>query len=65
MQRPPSQVTDYPTALAVRNNLDAFADAATDRALYPISQAEMIAPIVTPEACFKSSRSGAVELIEA
>jgi predicted dehydrogenase len=57
-------VTDFPTALAVRANLDAFADAAAGRAAYPIQQAQMIATIATLEACFKSSRSGAIEVIE-
>lgn len=57
-------VTDFPTALAVKANLEAFADAALGRAPYPVSQAEMIATISTLEACFKSAKSGQIEPIE-
>jgi predicted dehydrogenase len=57
-------VTDFPTALAVKANLEAFADAALGRAPYPVSQAEMVATIATLEACFRSAKSGQIEPIE-
>ncbi|HZB89948.1 MAG TPA: Gfo/Idh/MocA family oxidoreductase [Stellaceae bacterium] len=52
---------DYPAALAVRANLEAFADAAEGRAPYPVPQAEMIANIAALEAIFRSAVSGQVE----
>ncbi len=52
---------DYPAAAAVRANLEAFADAAEGRALYPVPAAEMIANIAALEAIFRSAASGTVE----
>jgi predicted dehydrogenase len=56
-------VTDYPTALAVRANIEAFADAAMGRAPYPVSPDEMVATIATLEACVTSAKSGKIEPI--
>jgi predicted dehydrogenase len=54
---------DYPAALAVRANLEAFADAAAGRAPYPVPQSEMIATIAALEAIFRSAASGQVEQV--
>jgi predicted dehydrogenase len=59
--RPESR--DYPTAFAVRANLEAFADAAEGRAPYPVPEAEMIANIAALEAIFRSAKSGKVESV--
>ena len=50
----------FPPTSAVRANLEAFADAAAGRGVYPISAAEMIATIAALEACVRSAASGAV-----
>jgi predicted dehydrogenase len=57
-----SQV-DYPPAVAVRANLEAFADAAEGRAPYPVPQSDMIATIAALEAVFRSAASGKVEAV--
>jgi predicted dehydrogenase len=53
---------DYPAALAVRSNLEAFADAADGRAPYPIPQEQMIWNIAALEAIVKSAASGSIEM---
>lgn len=58
------QKTDYPPAKAVLANLEAFADAALDRAPYPVPQSEMIANVSALEAIFRSAASGAAEPVE-
>jgi predicted dehydrogenase len=54
---------EYPPAKAVLGNLEAFADAATGRAPYPVPQDQMIANISALEAVFKSARSGGIEAV--
>ena len=44
-------------------NLEAFADAASGRAPYPVPQAEMIANVSALEAIFRSAESGRVEQV--
>lgn len=58
------QVTSYPPAKAVLANLEAFADAATKRAPYPVPQSEMIANVSALEAVFRSAASGRVEAVD-
>ena len=58
------QAREYPPAKAVLANLEAFADAATGGAAYPVPQGEMIANVSALEAIFKSARSGQVEQVE-
>src|SRR5687767_8907541 len=58
------QVQDYPAAKAVLANLEAFADAAANRAPYPVPQDQMIANVSALEAVFRSVKSGAVETVE-
>jgi predicted dehydrogenase len=58
------QVQDYPAAKAVLSNLEAFADAAAERAPYPVPQDQMIANVAALEAVFRSVKSGAVEAVE-
>jgi predicted dehydrogenase len=55
------ETTDYPAAPAVRDNLEAFADAAQGGAPYPIPADEMIATVAALEAIFTSASSGRVE----
>jgi predicted dehydrogenase len=55
---------DIAPAPAVLHNLEAFADAATGRADYPVSREQMIANVSALEAVFRSARSGAIELVE-
>jgi predicted dehydrogenase len=57
------QVKDYPPAKAVLANLEAFADAATGGAPYPVPQEQMIANIAALEAVFKSAKSGQIEKV--
>jgi hypothetical protein len=45
-------------------NLEAFADAATGRAPYPVPQDQMIANVCALEAVFRSAESGKVEAVE-
>jgi predicted dehydrogenase len=58
------QARDYPPAKAVLANLEAFADAAADRAPYPVPQAEMIANVSALEAIFRSAARGKVEVVD-
>lgn len=58
------QSREFPPAKAVLANLEAFADAATGRAPYPVPQEQMIANISALEAVFKSARSGNIEPVE-
>jgi predicted dehydrogenase len=53
----------YPPAPAVRANLEAFADAATGGAPYPMPQAEMIANIAALEAIVSSAASGTIAAV--
>jgi predicted dehydrogenase len=55
---------EYPPAKAVLANLEAFADAATNRAPYPVPQDQMIANVAAPEAVFRSVKSGKAEEVE-
>jgi predicted dehydrogenase len=57
------ETVDYPAALAVRSNLEAFADAAAGRAAYPIPQEQMIWNIAALEAIAKSAVSGNQETV--
>jgi predicted dehydrogenase len=58
------QVREYPPAKAVLANLEAFAEAATGGAPYPVPQSEMIANISALEAIFRSAQTGRVEPVE-
>jgi predicted dehydrogenase len=55
---------EYPPAKAVLANLEAFADAATNRAPYPVPQDQMIANVAALEAVFRSVKSGKAEEVE-
>jgi predicted dehydrogenase len=55
---------DLPPAPAVLRNLEAFADAATGRAPYPVPREQMIANVSALEAIFRSAASGAIERVE-
>src|SRR5438874_13095774 len=57
-------VREYPPAKAVLANLEAFAEAATGGAPYPVPQEQMIANVAALEAIFKSAASGRVEQVE-
>jgi hypothetical protein len=57
-------VKEYPPAPAVLANLEAFADAVTGHASYPVPQHDMVANICALEAIFRSSVSGAVEHVQ-
>jgi predicted dehydrogenase len=57
------ETVDYPAAFAVRDNLEAFADAAAGRAPYPIPQKQMIWNIAALEAIVKSATSGTIEMV--
>ena len=57
-------VREYPPAPAVLANLEAFADAVTGHASYPVPQHDMVANICALEAIFRSSASGAVEPVQ-
>jgi predicted dehydrogenase len=52
---------DYPVAAPVRDNLEAFANAVSGRAPYPIPMEDMIATTAALEAIFRSSSSGGIE----
>jgi predicted dehydrogenase len=54
-------VREFPPAKAVLANLEAFAEAATGGAAYPVPQEQMIANVSALEAIFKSAASGKVE----
>jgi predicted dehydrogenase len=58
------QSQEFPPAKAVLANLEAFADAATGRAPYPVPQDQMIANVSALEAVFRSAASGKVETVE-
>jgi predicted dehydrogenase len=57
------KVREFPPAKAVLANLEAFADAATGRAPYPVPQDEMIANVSALEAIFRSAETGRVEMV--
>ncbi|HUQ76513.1 MAG TPA: Gfo/Idh/MocA family oxidoreductase [Burkholderiales bacterium] len=57
-------VKEYAPAKAVLANLEAFAEAASGGAPYPVPQGEMIANVSALEAIFKSAQSGRVEAVE-
>lgn len=59
----PRITRDYPPAKAVLANLEAFADAASGRAPYPVPQKQMLDNIAALEAVFKSAKSGKIEQI--
>jgi predicted dehydrogenase len=58
------QSVSFPPAKAVLANLEAFADAATGRAPYPVPHDQMIANVCALEAVFRSAESGKVEAVE-
>ena len=60
-----SRSVEYPVAQAVLANLEAFADAATGGAPYPVPQEQMIANVSALEAVFRSAASGKVEEVAA
>jgi predicted dehydrogenase len=64
MRNAEKQLREYPPAKAVLANLEAFADAATGGAPYPVPQSEMIANVSALEAIFRSAQSGRVEAVE-
>ena len=55
---------EYPPAKAVLANLEAFAEAATGGAAYPVPQEQMIANVSALEAIFRSAASGQLEKVE-
>ena len=55
---------EFPPAKAVLANLEAFAEAASGGAPYPVPQEEMIANVSALEAIFRSAASGRVEPVE-
>jgi len=55
---------EYPPAKAVLANLEAFAEAASGGAAYPVPQEQMIANVSALEAIFRSATSGRVEPVE-
>jgi predicted dehydrogenase len=55
---------DIPPAPAVLRNLEAFADAATGIAPYPVPREQMIANVSALEAIFRSAASGSIETVE-
>jgi predicted dehydrogenase len=55
------ETVDYGTAFAVRDNLEACADAAVGRAPYPVPQEQMVWNIAALEAVVKSAKSGNIE----
>ena len=57
-------VKEYPPAKAVLANLEAFAEAASGGAAYPVPQEQMIANVSALEAIFRSAQSGRVESVE-
>ncbi len=60
----PVEKIAYPPARAVLANLEAFADAASGGAPYPVAQSEMIANVSALEAIVRSAASGRVEPVE-
>jgi predicted dehydrogenase len=59
----PSTV-EYPPAKAVLSNLEAFADACSGVADYPVPQEQMIANVSALEAVFTSAKTGRAEAVE-
>ena len=57
-------VKEYPPAKAVLANLEAFAEAASGGAPYPVPQEQMIANVSALEAIFRSAQTGRVESVE-
>jgi hypothetical protein len=55
---------DIPPAPAVLRNLEAFADAATGVAPYPVPREQMIANVSALEAIFRSAASGTIENVQ-
>jgi predicted dehydrogenase len=55
---------EFPPAKAVLANLEAFAEAASGGAPYPVPQEQMIANVSALEAIFRSAQSGRVEPVE-
>jgi predicted dehydrogenase len=55
---------DYAKAMPVLANLEAFADAVSGSAAYPIPQVQMLRTIAALEAVFRSARSGRIEEVE-
>ena len=58
------ETREFAPAKAVLANLEAFADAALERAPYPVPQSEMIANVSALEAIFRSAASGDVEEVQ-
>ncbi len=59
------ETMEFKGSSAVRDNLEAFAEAALGIRPYPITQQEMISNIAALEAAFKSAASGEVEKVAA
>jgi predicted dehydrogenase len=59
-----AESVEMPPAPAVLHNLEAFADAATGGAAYPVPREQMIANVSALEAIFRSARSGNIEQVE-
>src|SRR5205814_1218611 len=57
-------VREYPPAKAVLANLEAFAEAASGGAPYPVPQEQMIANVSALEAIFRSAQNGRIEQVE-
>ncbi len=57
-------VREYPPARAVLANLEAFAEAASGGAPYPVPQQQMIANVSALEAIFRSAASGQIEKVD-
>jgi len=57
------ETADYPAALAVRANLEAFAEAAAGGAPYPIPQEQMVWNIAALEAIVQSAASGTIRSV--
>ena len=56
------ETREFAAAPAVLANLEAFGDAVAGKALYPVTDAELVGTIAALEAVFKSAdRGGAVE----
>ncbi|MDM0037309.1 Gfo/Idh/MocA family oxidoreductase [Variovorax sp. J22P271] len=60
----PAKSVDIAPAPAVLHNLEAFADAATGQAPYPVPREQMIANVSALEAIFRSALSGGIEKVE-
>jgi len=60
----PKQTIEYPAAKAVLSNLEAFANACSGVAEYPVPQDQMIANVSALEAVFASAKTGRAEAVE-